>query len=275
MRTAICSIQRNRGRWLHEWIAFHSLVGFDCFYIYLHKCTDNSYQIVNELSKIYDIKTKIVADNVNKPQLWSYADCFRENFESFNWVAFLDGDEFLFNRNGQNINEVLAEFTDVETSAVGVYWACYGSSGHVLEPNGFLIENYTHRADESFAGNSHIKSIVRSDSPEMFGVLNDSHYFKTRLGTHDTNLKKILHGDTMRPPVYDKIVINHYATQSYQFFKDFKQNSGAADASPNQVREASWWYEYDRNEVHDIAALIYLPKLKAKIEMDKLTLLDC
>lgn len=272
MALAICSIQRNRGRWLHEWIAFHNLVGFDVFYIYLHKCTDNSHQVASALARIYNLKINLVPSDIDRPQLWAYNDCYKQNSERFEWIAFLDGDEFLFCRNGNNIKIVLEEFSGINLSGIGVYWACFGSSGHILEPNGLIIENYTHRADNDFSGNSHIKSIIKGGGGEEFSILNDSHFFKTKSGTYDTALRKITHGHTHLKPVYDKLIINHYATQSYQFFKEFKQHSGAADANPLQVRGESWWNEYDVNEVFDRSILSCLPYLKERIRFDELKL---
>ena len=55
MHLGICTIQRDRAKWLAEWVAFHYVVGFRKFFIYLHKCSDNSSEIVLSLKKIFDI----------------------------------------------------------------------------------------------------------------------------------------------------------------------------------------------------------------------------
>ena len=45
MKIGLVSIQKNRAPWLHEWVAFHHLVGFGKFYVYAHNCSDNSDQV--------------------------------------------------------------------------------------------------------------------------------------------------------------------------------------------------------------------------------------
>ena len=40
-------------------------------------------------------------------------------------------------------------------------------------------------------------------------------------------------------------------TQSLQYFKQFKQTSGAADAGAAYVRPDSWWTKHDRNDEFD------------------------
>lgn len=66
-------------------------------------------------------------------------------------------------------------------------------------------------------------------------------------------------------PSYEKIRINHYAVQSYDFFINFKKNSGAADAGSNVVREEAWWQTYDRNEEVDTTILRYQVAIKSTL----------
>ena len=136
-------------------------------------------------------------------------------------------------------------------SAIGVYWACFGSSNYINEPDGLITENYRFRAPKDFSPNRHIKSIVRGGMGDAFSVTNNSHLFNTSKGTFDTSKRIITSGHTKNEPCWDRLRINHYATQSYSFFKQFKQTSGAPDAGARMVRSDDWWVEYDRNEIYD------------------------
>lgn len=84
-----------------------------------------------------------------------------------------------------------------------------------------------------------------------FSTLNNSHYFRTLNGTYDTDLRLINHGYTGNIPCYDKLVINHYVTQSREYFDRFKKRSGGADTDPNMIRSEDWWSVHDRNEEFD------------------------
>jgi len=251
MKLAIVSIQRDRGKWLKEWILFHHLVGVSTFYIYLHKCTDNSKEILALLAQTIDIKIHTVSDDLKQPQLACFNHAYQTYGNKADWIGFIDGDEFLYPTNSDSLTDVLALYQYADISALGVYWQCFGSNGHVQDPDGLIISDYTKRAPLEFESNSHIKSIVRGFQGKHCQTGPNSHMFNTVLGTYDEKLRPIEHGLTKNTPSYDKICINHYACQSYDFYKSFKMNSGAADAGENLIRPESWWSTYDRNDVED------------------------
>jgi hypothetical protein len=251
MSLAICTIQRDRGPWIREWVEFHKIVGFDKFYIFLHNCTDNSSEVVLELSKKYDITTFSVSNDVFRPQLAAYQYCYQHFGDLHNWIAFIDGDEFLYSPTEITIKATLDQYNQKELSAIGVYWLCFGSSKHITEPSGLITKNYRFRAPHNFDNNSHIKSIVKGGQKSNFSVINNSHYFKTLIGTFDTDMRQINHGFTGNVPCFDKLIINHYVTQSREFFEKFKKLSGGADSNPNMVRGEDWWVTHDINEELD------------------------
>ena len=251
MKLALCTIQRNRGRWLKEWFAFHYSVGFRKFYFFAHKCTDDTENEILKLKKHFDIDAFILSGDLERPQLSAYQFAYQNFNHDFDWVAFVDGDEFLFPTAHQDLREVMENYTYKKMSGLAVYWACFGSSGHLAEPRGLVTENYRYRADFDFKPNRHIKSIIRGHQGENFSVLENAHFFKTIHGTFDASLRLIKDGFTNYEPNYQLISINHYATQSFEYFKEFKQKSGAADVNANYVRPDDWWSTYDRNEIFD------------------------
>lgn len=257
MKLAICTIQRNRGRWLKEWFSFHYAVGFRKFYFFAHKCTDHTSSIVLELKKYFDIEAFELSDGLERPQLSAYQYAYENFNHEFDWMAFIDGDEFLFPTQHQDLRDVLQLFSYSKLSAIAAYWACFGSSGHINEPDGLIAENYRYRAPFDFEANKHIKSIVMGRQGSYVSVLENSHYFKTINGTFDTAMRSVQGGLTKYEPTYDLIRINHYATQSLEYFRSFKQTSGAADVNSQYVRPNSWWDKYDRNDVFD-ESLVHL-----------------
>ena len=263
MRLGACSIQRNRGRWLTEWVSFHHIVGIKKFYIYLHKCTDNSIEVIQKLQKNFDIQCFTVPDDTWRPQLVCYQHAYQEFGHQIDWMSFIDGDEFLFPTKAELLTEVMEDFQYEKLSALGVWWACYGSSWHITEPNGLIIENYQHRPPLDITYNSHIKSIVRGHQGASFSIGPNAHIFNTIYGTKDESMRNIEFGFTPKMnTTYNKLRINHYVCQSQQYFKEFKQNSGAADAGPLAIRPDEWWVKHDRNDEKDDSILKYLPKLQ-------------
>jgi hypothetical protein len=94
MKLAICTIQRNRGLWLKEWFAFHYAVGFRKFYFFAHKCTDNTSHVILDLKKHFDIEAFVLGDDLERPQLSAYQHAYQNFNHDFDWIAFIDGDEF-------------------------------------------------------------------------------------------------------------------------------------------------------------------------------------
>lgn len=163
MKIAIVSIQRNRNPYIIEWLAFHLNMGVTQFYIYAHKCDDGMLVTLQKLSKFYPITVIDYNENV-RPQLTSYSDAYQQYGHEHDWLAFIDGDEFLFPVKSSTLDEVLTPFINQPLSALAVYWMCYGTSGHVDEPNGLVLENFTRHAHESSEGNFFFKSIIKGRS---------------------------------------------------------------------------------------------------------------
>ena len=261
MKVGLVSIQKNRAPWLHEWVALHHLAGFAKFYVYAHNCTDHSDQVLKTLAGGYDLQAFSVKTTENQVQLKVYQHAYENFGHECDWLAFIDGDEFLFPTAAASIGDALAPFQYQKVSAIGAYWACFGSSGHVAEPAGLVLENYRRRPPLSFAINRHIKSIVRGRQASRVGP--NSHLFNTPWGTQDELGRNIDFGWTQHEPSYTQFRINHYVTQSLQFFKQFKQTSGAADAGAGYVRPDSWWAKHDHNDELDDSMGRWLPGLKA------------
>lgn len=262
MKLGLASIQRDRGPWILEWLAFHMLVGFERFYLYAHKTRDGMTQTLLRLARHYPIQVHALEDD-RQPQLRAYQHAHDTYGREVDWMAYLDGDEFLFSPGHDRLQDALAPYADLPLSALAAYWMLYGSNGHVDEPGGLLLEQFPRHARADFLPNRHVKSIVRGAEPvKVVG----SHVFQTGRGTFDERLRPIHHGFMgEQEPSHERLRINHYAVQSHAFFKQTKQRSGAPDADPGLVRPDSWFFEHDRNECDDGASYRWLVPLKLKV----------
>ncbi len=262
MKLAVTTIQRNRGKWIVEWLAFHMLVGFDSFFVYAHKTTDGMTEQLLKLARRYDIRVHQLNDEP-KPQLLAYQHAYNAYAGEVDWMAFIDGDEFLHPTAAPTMAEALAPFEDKPLSALAAYWVCYGGNGHVEDPNGLVMQDYPRHSRTDFLPNRHVKSIVRGRQQI---AVHGCHVFQTQQGTVDTLMRPVTHG-WMRElePSYEALRINHYAVQSYDFFRHTKQNIGAADGNPNLIRPSSWYFEHDRNEIDDGSSYRFLIPLKLKV----------
>jgi len=177
-------------------------------------------------------------------------------------MAFIDGDEFLFSPKHRDMKYALAEYDERDLSALAVYWMCYGSNGHVEEPDGLLLENYPRHSSRDFLINRHIKSIVRGREKIDEG---SAHYFVTSRGTFDEHMRPVTAGLTQYEPSYEVFRINHYVCQSHQYFMHCKGPMGEADGDPGKVRGLSHFLGHDRNECDDGTSYNLLMPLKLKV----------
>jgi hypothetical protein len=261
MVIGITSIQQNRRPWIIEWIAFHLIVGFGKIIIYSHKSTDGMDEALTRLSGHYPILAYRLGD-VERPQLAAYRHSWDNHANSVDWMAFIDGDEFLFPTKAPTIAEGLSSFDTKPLSALAVYWKIYGSNGHVTDPGGLLLQKFPRHSGFDYDDNGHVKSIVKGREA-IDGYT--SHVFRTQKGTFDENMREVVFGKTNFTPTYEHFRINHYMCQSWEFFKNYKQHSGAPDINPLMVRPDSWFYYADRNECDDGVSYNFLIRLKLKV----------
>lgn len=260
MKVAITSIQRNRNPYIVEWIAFHLAMGFNQFYIYAHKTTDGMTDTLLHLGKRYPIRV-MVLEMDDFPQIHAYQHAWKNFGHEVDWMAFIDGDEFLFPTHDDSMQDALRPYEDKPLSALAVYWKCYGSNGHESDPTGLILENYPRHSRADFEPNRHIKSILKGGSRAN---PNRSHLFETELGTFDERLRPISSGLTSYEPSYERFRINHYVVQSNDFFFGVKQAMGAADLPGGVTRSNDFFSTHDRNDEDDGVSRGLLPQLQKK-----------
>ena len=265
MRVGICSIQRNRGPWILEWVLFHYLLGVRYFYIGIHKTTDHSVAVLEQLSRYINIKTFAVADTTYQAPQQDFYQYTLDRFQhEVDWLAFIDGDEFLFPVKVDTLQEALKQFANQSYSALGVYWRCFGSSGHIKEPKGLILENFKLRAPDNFSPNRHIKSVVRTKHARGTLTLG-AHLFETPAGTYDELGRPISGGLSEHESSAECLRINHYVCQSREYFLTVKRPNGSPCrnvTSAEQLRSEVFWEEHDRNDIQCDAIDRFIPKLK-------------
>jgi hypothetical protein len=251
MLLGLTSIQRDRGPWVTEWFAFHYLVGFRKFYFYAHMCTDDTLPRLQQLQLKLDLTVNVIHEKMDFVQLKAFQHSCDHYLNQVDWMGFIDGDEFIFPTQTDSMQEALAPYQEKPLSALGVYNVTFGSSGHVTEPEGLITENYRRcNSSSDLMQNRRIKSLVRGS--ERASTSRCSHYFLTQRGTQDELGREITWGFTPDlEPTFQHFRMNHYATQSLDYFRGFKKKSGLADAGADVDRGDEWWTIFDQNVEHD------------------------
>ena len=113
MKSVLCAIVKNENKYLKDWIDYHYKLGFDKIVL----CDNNDTEYINENSvEVLDYRNKhIEVDGIKRQMEFNYGiqevaynDCYHNYSNDYDWIAFLDIDEYLILDNGLSINEFLS-----------------------------------------------------------------------------------------------------------------------------------------------------------------------
>jgi len=220
-RLAICAIFKEEAESLLEWLQFHRMVGFDHFVLYDNASTDDGVARI-QASRFSDHVT-IVPWPVRPGQIAGYQDFITHHAARFDWVAFIDIDEFIHPLRVDSIRDLLPVYQGF--SAVLLHWLVFGPSGHVARPEGWVMENYTQRVPEQWLVNRHVKTFARC--AELLGPGATPHTFRLRGDVCDASGRQVGNVPIQPAVCHDQLVINHYFTKSREDW-DAKVNRGKA-----------------------------------------------
>lgn len=246
-RIACVAIVKNEQNHVAEWIAYQLAIGFDTIILFDNQSTDQTASRARTFATAYDVRVLDWTMTTPDYQTLCYDHAARAYADEFDWLAFFDIDEYLVLNPAFDLKSILNLWTD--TAAIGIPWAMFGSSGHADRPAGLLIESFTHRSEQSFGPNRHIKSIIRPKRmihcQNAHGFAMDGDY-RSLAGTPLTFTQG---GLLDTDPDYTMGKLHHYFTRSRAHWTD-KMNRGYHDTT----RADTEFDLYDRNEIPDTSA---------------------
>jgi glycosyltransferase involved in cell wall biosynthesis len=274
MKSAICLIVRNEARDIQEWIAFHALAGFDTQIIFDNGSTDGTAALIQAAAHHHDIRFHDWPDRSAGSQVMAYEAACQAYKLEFDWIAFIDSDEFFVTATGEPVNHFLGRYEG--WSAIAVNWAVYGANGHTEWPEGLVVESFTRRAPPEFFPARHVKSIIRPrlarscPNPHYFDMAEDidGHYCDPH-GQYMLWFRAaeaasgVIRGVSRALPDYRMCRVNHYFTRSRAHFLAKLQRGYPSDVA---VRKIAEFDEYDRNELDDPIAQRGLAALREAVD---------
>jgi len=274
---AITAIVKNEGRYLHEWIEFHRLVGVEQIYLYDNGSDDSSAEVLAPFiaEGFVTLIPWVTFDEQISPQRQAYAHALCNFGPKFRWMAFIDLDEFLFPVSAPDLPSVLSTYEDC--SSICVPWFMFGTSGHEMPPSGLVIENYTQRAH--FPPPPERRKLLKWKSivdPSQVVAVSNIHMFDLTGGVTggiDERRMPVSDKAEIAPPPGAIIRINHYYTRSHQEFVT-KLNtarftmSGSSHRAHTHPRNRQRLRDMIEEEtVRDEVILRFLPELRRRMEL--------
>lgn len=212
---------------INEWIVHHILLGFEHIYIYDDYSKIPITETIKKLpswilgkvtvyrleKKDYEFNNEIFLDSkyYNKEIYKKECDFKQKYFLNYflidhkyisKWCFFCDVDEFIYIKEDTNINDFLNKYENYDK--LFIPWLTYGSSFHIDQPKGLVIENFIYHDKEYHTQG---KSIIKLSE---ISYIHDVHEicFSNKCIKYDSKIK-----------LFDlPIHINHYQINSIKTF---------------------------------------------------------
>lgn len=256
-RSAACLIVKNEAEDIAEWLVHHHLIGFDTLIVYDHQSTDRTADIVRDLGRDIPIILRTWSDTSRERQNAAYRDCLAKDGRTFDWIGFLDADEFLISDNGERVADLLLHHDNA--AAVALNWLIFGTSSLGDLGGRLVLEALNHRARRDFDPNRHVKSILRPGAVRQ--VVNPHVCDVDGITVQANGFEPIWERPGLVAPgkaVFEPWRIHHYFLRTRRHW----EARLARGQLGSQARHAGQFEIYDRNEQEDRAAAPHAARVR-------------
>ena len=138
----ICSIIKNENLYIKEFIDHYLLLGVNKIIIYDNN--DINGEHLNDIIKNKYLQKVDIVDirGMTSIQIPIYNYCYKNNYNIFDWIGFIDIDEYLHIKSNENINSYLSNKRFSKCELVFFNWMIYGDNDKIKYENISLSERF-------------------------------------------------------------------------------------------------------------------------------------
>lgn len=235
MKILLVAIVKNENRYLDEWVDYHYNLGFDQIVL----CDNNDIDgevITNDKVIVEDFvgqhKERHIKVRYYGTQQDAYNYCYKKYNEEYDWIAYLDIDEFLTPLK-TDIKTYLSNLPDT-ADVVYINWKCYGDNGHIHYENKPVLERFTQPLNKccnqtiKYDNVELFKSIVRGKGRCLKVYCHTCKVKGDAVDADGNKMRNFRYMHVYSPVKYDNIYIRHYVTKSVEeFFERHYQKTSA------------------------------------------------
>lgn len=224
MSNLLCAIAKNEGAYLAEWIHYHLKCGFDSIWVYVNGTDDYSIDILESISKHHPVEY-VICDYINdesysedtshiregflknnKIQSCAYNEAIKKAKDIYNYVMFLDIDEFFISPD-MNIKNLINKHENSDVISMKWYLEAgeHDEFDYVLKNTISCTPSRQIKSITKLKGNYDNILIHSSHSNRVIGgnkvVLehNTGYFiFHRHLRSHNEYLSLLYRGDTIK-----------------------------------------------------------------------------
>ena len=249
MRVAICVIVKLENKYLLEFINHYKKLGFDSVIIYDNNDNDGENPEV--------IKEKYIAQSGDNSfikienyrgqktvQLKAYNDCYKKYSDDFDWILYVDADEYLILVRHTNIKDFLSQQIFDKYGEIQFNWLLYNDNNLLELKDGDLINEKLNTPLFTWI-NRHVKCIVRTKlSTYKDSIFGNPHCSVLNCDVCDPNGKTRPNDNPFNDnwiETYSTAYIKHFYMKTVNDYKQ-KVNRGRADIDGGYDKNAFFFY---------------------------------
>ena len=168
IKVCICTIGKNENKYVIEFIEYYKKYGVDK--IFLYDNNDNNGEKFDEILKKYISIGFVEIINFRGligAQIKEYKDCYKNNYIYYDWLIFIDMDEFIFLNNFRNIKKFLNKKIFFKCQRIQLNWIFHTDNNLLHYDNRSLAERFPIREAKARGkkkgGIQGIKSILKGN----------------------------------------------------------------------------------------------------------------
>lgn len=249
MKVAIALFIKNEQQDIASWISWHIALGIDKLFIFDDHSTDGTYEIIKATTNIYNIELHQTQPHeipyfFDRQRDAYFKACKMAEEQGFEWIAFLDGDEYVSLEADQTIQDYLCKFNDF--NGIALNWKIYGSSKRVFKTKLPTYEAFTHHCSPDLSDCTLIKSFIRPSAYTYHYT--DPHHFHLNDEKYADALGNAFEwtGNATKQILWQGAHINHYICRSMEHYIQRIKRRVNAD----MVNSTDNWQHFNRNDIY-------------------------
>ena len=222
-RICVCTLGKEENRYVREWVQHYEKYGVNKIYLYDNNDINGEHfeSVINDYIKkdfvqIFNWrgKTKLVYKVMN--------DCYKMNYESYDWLIFYELDEFIHLANFTNIIKFLNEKKFDRCKIIYLNLLVHNDNNQLYYENRSLFERFPKIVPKGIEKNLQVKMIIKGGIKDLIIQTTAKAY----LSIKEENLTTCNgFGDLMSPNIfstnitdYNLYYIDHFFCKSTEEF---------------------------------------------------------
>lgn len=245
IRVGLCTVGKLENNYIKEFIIYYEKFGVDKIYLYDNndlngeKFEEVIYEYINNnYVKLINYRGK------TRMQLKIYDHCYKTNYKQYDWLIFIDIDEFINLKNINKIKNFLSQKKFNNCKSIFLNWVIHTDNNLLYYENKSIINRFPEKytVEKYCIG----KTIIRGNIKTY--RTHSCHTLDKRIQKCNSIGKKINFKKFCRKPDFKKYYIDHYRFKSTEEFieKIIKGDCRFGNDNKNKLSRIRKYFKYNK-----------------------------